>query len=154
MILKFKKTHEKGIEPVRSNPSDAGMDLHYSPEEGETVMIPPLGKALLSTGISVEVPHGYALEIKSRSSLASKRGLIVGACLVDPGYSGEIKIGIHNISQMPQDIYPGDKIAQFVVYPIVHVRLEEADELYEDDVAISDRADGGFGSTDNKEETE
>jgi len=154
MILEFSKTHSDVKDPTRGNPSDAGMDVFYcpNPSEGiEGITIPPLGKALLPTGLKVSLPHGYALEIKNRGSMASKVGLIVGAHLVDAGYQGEIMIDLHNISQNPIDLKPGDKIAQFVVYPVVHVRMLEVDPrgLFEDqeEIVISNRKEGGFGST-------
>jgi len=155
MLLEFAKVRRDVKTPTRSNPSDAGMDVYYCPDPSEgisCVTIPPLGKALLPTGIKVALPHGYALEVMNRGSMASKKGLLVGAHLVDAGYEGEIMIDLHNVSQIPQDVEPGDKIAQFVVYPIVHVRLVDRDpsELFENDqesIVISNRGDGGFGST-------
>lgn len=157
MLLEYATTHLGAITPRRSNSSDAGMDLFYCPENTEEViMIPPLGKAKIPTGIKFAIPHGFALEIKNRSSVAANKGLVVGACIVDPGYSGEVVIDLHNISQMPQEIHPGEKIAQFVVYPVVHVRLINTDEseLYDDEepIAMSRRGDGGFGSTNQGKE--
>ena len=131
------------------------MDVYYCPDpkEGiERLTHPPLGKALLPTGIKVALPHGYVLEIKNRGGMASKKGLIVGAHVVDAGYEGEIFIDLHNVCQQPQEIKPGDKIAQFVVYPVIHVRLVNRDpkELFTDQepIVMSNRKDGGFGSTD------
>lgn len=153
MLLEFSKVRLDVKTPTRSNPSDAGMDVYYCPPDGEqAVMIPPLGKAKLPTGIRVALPHGFALEIKNRGSMAANKGLLVGACVVDAGYEGEIFIDLHNVSQHPQTIEVGDKIAQFVVYPVVHVRMVELDdtELFEnahEPIVISDRGDGGFGST-------
>lgn len=150
MLIEYAKTRDDVKTPTRSNPSDAGMDLYYCPEAPEVVMIPPLGKAVLETGLKFAIPHGFAMEIKNRSGTSSKKGLVVGACLIDPGYEGEIKIGLHNISQVPQTIEPGDKLAQFVIYPVVHVGLRERkeEELFEEHMVMSNRADGGFGSTD------
>ncbi len=71
---------------------------------------------------------------------------------VDPGYSGEVVIIMHNVGRNPQMIKPGEKIAQAVLYPVVHVRPIQVDEneLYSDNIAMSDRDEKDFGSTDNK----
>lgn len=152
MLLEYAKVRESSKSPTRSNPSDAGMDVYYCSDNEDVVAIPPLGKVTLGTGLRFSIPHGYAMEIKNRSGMASKKGLIVGAHLIDPGYEGEVKIDLHNVSNQMQVVKPGDKIAQFVVYPIVHVRMieREEDALYENEehpIVISDRGDGGFGST-------
>lgn len=155
MILEFAKVRPDVKTPTRSNPSDAGMDVYYCPPPGEeAIQIPPLGKAKLATGIKVALPHGFALEVMNRGSMAANKGLLVGACLVDAGYEGEIFIDLHNVGQVPQVIERGDKIAQFVVYPIVHVRLVGVDEkeLFDqsEPIVMSNRGDGGFGSTDEE----
>ena len=85
------------------------------------------------------------LEVKNKSGIASKRQLVVGACVVDPGYDGEIYVNLHNIGVSTQIIKPGDKIAQAVLVPVVHCGIEEATE---DNLNNgSTRGDGGFGST-------
>ena len=88
------------------------------------------------------------LEVKNRSSVASKRSLLVGACVIDSGYNGEVKINLHNVGEEPQVLNPGDKIAQLVMVPVVHFRVAKTDDvLYDDHITISDRGAGGFGST-------
>ncbi len=149
MLLEYAVRNSEVKEPTRGNASDAGMDLYYYSEEKEAVHIPPMGKVKLDTGLKFAIPHGFAMEIKNRSSVSSEKGLIVGACIIDPGFKGEVKIGLHNISDTIQTIKPGDKIAQFLVYPIVHVSLIEADaeEMFSRQLTMSDREEGGFGST-------
>ena len=85
------------------------------------------------------------LEIKNKSGVASKRQLLVGACVVDPGYNGEIYINLHNLGVTTQIIKPGEKIAQAVLVPVVHCNAVEAkeDDLNQD----TERGTGGFGST-------
>jgi len=155
MILEYAKVRKNVKTPTRSNPSDAGMDVFYCPDKEETISLPPLGKVLLPTGLKIAIPHGFALEIKNRSGLASKEGLVVGGCLVDPGYEGEIKVDIHNISQHNKIIEPGAKIAQFVIYPVVHVRMTEKfpNELFNEQkpITMSNRGSSGFGSTDSSD---
>jgi dUTP pyrophosphatase len=105
---------------------------------------------LFSTGLRFGVPHGYMLEVKNRSSMASKRSLIVGACVIDSGYDGEVFINLHNIGHETQVVEPGTKIAQIVMTPVVSFRpIETASgDLYDwYPIAISDRGAGALGST-------
>ncbi len=101
---------------------------------------------LYETGLSFEVPHGYMLEVKNRGSMGSK-GLIVGACVVDPGYEGHVFINLNNVSSTTKRLEYGQKIAQLVLIPIVHFIPEEVEEIYQNPVAISDRGAGALGST-------
>ena len=133
MILRYEKVRLGVKEPVRSNPSDAGLDVFYcpSPENGP-LMIQPGQSVVLQTGLRFEVPHGFMLEVKNRSSMASKKHLLVGACVIDPGYSGEVFINLHNVGTQPQLISTGDKIAQLVLIPVYHFECQEApaDTIY------------------------
>ena len=131
---------------------DAGMDLFYCPNgekklyDSKDFFIPPKESRLIPTGIKVEIPYGYMLEIKNKSGIAYKRQLIVGACVVDPGYNGEVYVNLHNIGAETQMIRPGDKVAQAILIPIVHCKVEEveSDEFLN---FHSQRGEGGFGST-------
>ena len=85
------------------------------------------------------------LEIKNKSGIASKRGLIVGACVVDRGYTGEIFVNLHNPSDRTQTLHAGDKIAQAVFVKIeTSVKLVESDSIYDDETS---RGEGALGST-------
>ena len=164
MLLEFSIAHENAFYPKRSNPSDVGLDLFYSPDvkQGEfdseknmpagSIVIMPSQSIKLRTGLKFAIPHGYCLEIKNRSSVSSKKELLVGGGVIDPGYSGEVVIIMHNVGRNPQMVKPGDKIAQAVLFPVVHVRpiLVDESELYSDKIAMTDRGDQGFGSTDKK----
>ncbi len=86
MILEYAKVRENAVSPERANPSDAGLDVFFSPAEPSSVVLNPGDSKVLSTGLKFGVPHGYMLEVKNRSSVAAKRSLIVGACVVDSGY--------------------------------------------------------------------
>ncbi len=139
--------------PLRAHATDAGMDVFYCPNgeeidklyETDNYWIPPRASRVLPTGLKVEVPEGYMLEIKNKSGIASKRQLVVGACVVDPGYDGEIFINLHNLGPESQKIVPGEKIAQAVLIPVVHCSVAE---VYDDILNKgSHRGDGGFGST-------
>ena len=148
MIIEYTTLHDNVTLPKRANPSDAGLDIHFSPEDGKLVRVFPGQSVVLETGLKFGVPHGYMLEVKNRSSVASKRSLLVGACVIDSGYNGEVKINLHNVGEEPQVLNLGDKIAQLVMVPVVHFRVSKTDDvLYDTPITISDRGDGGFGST-------
>lgn len=149
MLLEYSTMHANVTHPQRSNPSDAGLDIFFSPANGEKLYVSPGQSVVLETGLKFGVPHGYMLEVKNRSSVASKRSLLVGACVIDSGYAGEVKINLHNVGNEPQLLQPGDKIAQVVMVPVIHFRpcLTDEEQLYSSPITISDRGDGGFGST-------
>jgi dUTP pyrophosphatase len=156
MNLKVYKLRLDAKLPKRAYECDAGMDLFYCPNgekekvlEIEGLPICPRASELIPTGIKVEVPYGYMLEIKNKSGIAYKRQLLVGACVVDPGYNGEVYINLHNVGMRTQYIQPGDKIAQAVLIPIIHCGVEEiidGDQLNHATL----RGTGGFGSTGDK----
>ena len=151
MIVEFARTRSNAFDPQRANPSDAGMDVFYSPEEDrQAIAIEPGDSKVIPTGLRFGVPHGYMLEVKNRSSVAAKRSLIVGACVVDSGYDGEIFVNLHNIGKETQYVRGGDKIAQLVMIPVVNFRATQSSsgDLYRNPITISDRGDGALGSTD------
>lgn len=161
MIIEYKRTRNSARPPERANPSDAGLDLFFNPEPNgimpssnlDSIVIEPGQSKVIPTGYKFGIPHGYMLEIKNRSGVAAKRSLIVGACVVDSGYNGEVFVNLHNIGNHPQALEPGDKIAQAVMVPVVHFRALEATsgDLYDwYPITISDRGDGSLGSTDKK----
>jgi len=158
MIIEYYRIRGDVQPPERANPSDAGLDLRFNPDPKgimpspnlDSVTINPGESKVLPTGYKFGVPHGYMLEIKNRSGLAAKRSLLVGACVVDSGYEGEVFINLHNVGRKKQTINPGDKIAQAVMVPVVHFRAVETanDNLYDwYPITISDRGDGALGST-------
>tara|TARA_R110002126_G_scaffold149149_1_gene295158 strand:+ start:300 stop:758 length:459 start_codon:yes stop_codon:yes gene_type:complete len=150
MILEYARMRDTAKPPVRANPSDAGLDIFYNPENDDAVTIAPGESVVLETGYRFGVPHGYMLEVKNRSGLASKRSLVVGACVIDAGYDGEVLINLHNIGNETQTVQPYTKIAQIVMVPVVHFRALETHggNLYSwYPIAMTEREDGGFGST-------
>ena len=149
-MLEYYALRHTRFHPTRANPSDAGIDLPFNPANFEAITIQPGETKILGTGMKFGVPHGYMMQIMNRSSVAAKRQLIVGACVVDAGYNGEVFVNLHNIGSQEQVIEPGDKIAQGVFIPVVNARLIEAldDELYDrSSIVISNRGDGALGST-------
>ena len=152
MLLEYALVHPTANEPARANPSDAGLDVRYSPPPSElhkATSIAPGESKILSTGLRFGVPHGYMLEVKNRSGNAAKMQLLVGACVIDSGYDGEVFVNLHNIGKEPQFIPAGMKIAQVVLIPVVHFRASETAEnaLYNYPMTISNRGDGALGST-------
>jgi dUTP pyrophosphatase len=150
VIIEYYKTRDNVITPERANPSDAGLDLFFCPSDGNAILLHPGDTALFQTGLKFGVPHGYMLEVKNRSGNASKRSLLVGACVVDSGYDGEVFVNLHNVGHKAQVIEPGTKIAQVVLIPVVHFRARQSDNesLYNYPMTISNRGDGSLGSTD------
>lgn len=153
MIIEYSRVRPDAKPPTRANPSDAGLDLFFNPQDiEESIRIAPGESKLFQTGIRVGVPHGYMLEVKNRSSVAAKRGLLVGACVVDSGYDGEIFVNLHNVGTEEQIVKKHDKIAQAVMVPVVHFRALEthSGDLYNwHPIAFSDRGAGALGSTDS-----
>ena len=152
MILEYSKVRHNSRTPERANPSDAGLDVFYSPGEVHAggQWLEPAQSKLFSTGLKFGVPHGYMLEVKNRSGNAAKKSLLVGACVIDSGYEGEVFVNLHNVGKEPQFIGPGMKIAQIVMTPVVHFRPLEVEEsrIYSYPITISDRGTGALGSTD------
>ncbi|HHZ94724.1 MAG TPA: hypothetical protein EYN67_03995 [Flavobacteriales bacterium] len=151
MMIEWCRTHLNVRPPTRGNPSDAGLDIYFSPPANASVSVAPGQSVLLSTGLRFGVPHGYMLEVKNRSSVAAKRSLLVGACVIDSGYDGEVFINLHNVGAETQVIDPHTKIAQVVMTPVIHFRALERqgdEDLYGwYPISISDRGDGTLGST-------
>ena len=151
MIIQYTKTRDSAHSPQRANPSDAGLDVFYSETEPqEIIAVHPNTSMLVPTGLRFGVPHGYMLEVKNRSSVAAKLNLVVGSCVIDSGYDGEVFINVHNIGRETRVIQDGDKIAQLVMMPVVHFQPQENVEgtLYDYPKTISNRGTGALGSTD------
>lgn len=142
MKVAVKKIDERAILPTYGSDAAAGADL-YALCDGE-ITVAPGETVAVRTGLSMEIPEGYAGLIYARSGLASKRGLApankVG--VVDADYRGEILVALHNHSQAPQTIASGERIAQLVIAPFLHAEFALTDTL--SDTA---RGSGGFGST-------
>ena len=104
---------------------------------------------MIPSGIKVNVPEGYALIAFNKSGVATKKGLQVGACVVDCGYQGEIHIHLVNVGQEFAQLNPGDKVVQFVLIKLGDPVIQQVseDDLYEKE---SNRGEGGFGSTGTK----
>lgn len=128
--------------PSYATADAAGMDLRANLDVALTLQ--PLERTLVPTGLFMELPSGFEAQIRPRSGLAIKQGLTLlnTPGTIDADYRGEIKIILINLSNEPQTIQHGDRIAQMVVAPFVQVILNEVKELSE-----TDRGSGGFGHT-------
>lgn len=120
----------------------AGMDVRANLDE--PIVLKPLARALVPTGLFVELPAGYEMQVRPRSGLAAKYGLTVlnAPGTVDADYRGEVKVILANLSADEFVINDGERIAQLVVAQHSQVEWEEADELSD-----TSRGAGGFGST-------
>lgn len=134
--------------PSRGTDFSAGIDF-YVPNDFLTTDILPNGSLLIPSGIKVNIPHGYCLLGIDKSGVATKKGLILGAKLIDEDYQGEVHLHIINVSQQIQRISAGDKIAQFVLLPVSYENFVEVpfQDLYS---TLTSRGEGGFGSTGEK----
>ena len=142
MILKIKKINANAIIPQFMTEHSAGMDI-YACLDG-TVIIKPMERILISTGIAVSIPKGYELQIRPRSGLAIKHGitLLNTPGTIDADYRGEIKIILINLSDKDFRINHGERIAQMVLNKVERINFEIVETLDE-----TDRGSGGFGST-------
>mgnify|MGYP006267526377 CR=1 FL=1 len=150
-MLKVLKVHDKALLPTKAHKTDCGHDVFFCPSEydPQEVHLSPGDSKLFSTGLRFNFPAGYCVEIKNRSGMASKKSLIVGACIIDPTYTGTVFVNLHNIGLQGQTVKAGDKIAQFVCYPVKSdMELMEVDEeKYNQLTSDSTRGSGGFGSS-------
>ncbi len=120
----------------------SGLDLIAAIES--PIVLRPMERALIPTGIAVEIPPGFEAQIRPRSGLAIKHGITVlnTPGTIDADYRGEIKVILINLGNADFVINRGDRIAQMVICPVIKVELEEVEEL-----SPTERAEGGFGST-------
>lgn len=128
--------------PEYATTGASGMDIRAAIDK--QVVLQPMQRALLPTGLFVSIPEGYEIQIRPRSGLAIKQGI---TCLNTPGtidadYRGEIKVILINLSAEEQTIQPGDRIAQMVLQKVERIEWQPVETL--DD---TDRGTGGFGST-------
>jgi dUTP pyrophosphatase len=141
--LTYEKIHPDAVEPKYNYVSDSGFDLHST----LSLNVPPLGRMIVPTGIKLSIPVGYEIQVRSKSGLALKQGLMVlnSPGTVDQGYTGEIKVIVFNTNQQDYNIKVGDKIAQAVLCPVMCG--EVVDLINVEKIEDGERSDKGFGST-------
>ena len=141
MSLRVRRVDPRALLPTRAYAGDAGLDL-YALEDG---VLGPGERASVRTGVAVEIPDGQAGLVVPRSGLARRHGISVvnAPGLIDAGYRGEIEVLLLNTDRSsPFSIAAGDRIAQLVIVDVQTPQVEEVDEL-----ALSQRGSGGFGSS-------
>jgi dUTP pyrophosphatase len=137
--------HGKGLPlPAYQSEEAAGLDLVAAVGAKETVVIAPGTRALIPTGLVLELPPGYEGQVRPRSGLALKHGVTVlnSPGTIDSDYRGEVKVILANLGEAPFPVRRGERIAQLVVAPVTRARLERARIVGE-----TRRGAGGFGST-------
>ena len=141
--MNFKKLNDFAIEPTKGSAAAAGWDL-YAAFEGESIEIPAHETRMIGTGLAIELPTGTFGAIFARSGLASKQGLRPANCVgvVDSDYRGEVKVALHNDSDVVRIVEPQERIAQLVIMSYYQTQLNEVEELSD-----TERGEGGFGST-------
>ena len=144
--MKVKIVNKSGFQlPFYATELSAGMDLKASIET--PIELDTLERAMVPTGIYIELPAGYEAQIRPRSGLAAKHGISVfnSPGTIDADYRGEIKVILVNLSKEKFTINPGERIAQMVIAKYEKIEWEEVEQLSE-----TDRGAGGFGSTGTK----
>ncbi len=128
--------------PAYATALAAGLDVRA--DNAEPIVLQPLGRAIVPTGLFLEIPAGYEVQVRPRSGLAAKRGVTVlnAPGTIDADYRGEVCVILVNLGQEAFVIERGERIAQLVLSRHEVIEWEETSEL-----AASDRGAGGFGST-------
>ncbi|HZT42336.1 MAG TPA: dUTP diphosphatase [Chthonomonadaceae bacterium] len=130
--------------PAYATAGAAGMDLYAALPEESPVILPPGGRARISTGLRIALPAGYEAQVRPRSGLAAQHGIgmVNAPGTIDADYRGVIQVLLINWGEAPFTVRRGDRIAQLVVAPVVRALLVETASL-----ETTDRGEGGFGST-------
>jgi len=141
VVIKIINTSGNNL-PEYATEGSAGMDIRANLQQ--PVVLQPLERAMIPTGIFLEIPYGYEAQMRPRSGLAHKQGI---TCLNSPGtidsdYRGELKVILINLSPQPQIISNGERIAQVVISKVERAMLKVVEAL-----EVSARGEGGFGHT-------
>ena len=129
--------------PAYETPGAAGADLRAN-LPGGAVILPPMGRALIPTGLHMEIPLGFEVQVRPRSGLALKHGITLpnSPGTIDSDYRGPVGVIVLNTGAEPFEVTHGMRIAQMVLAPVVQATFEETTQLGE-----TARGSGGFGST-------
>lgn len=142
--LKIEKLPHCANLPEYKTQGASGMDLSAAIDKNEPIILKPLERKLIPTGIKIELPIGTEAQIRPRSGLSIKNGITLINCVgtIDADYRGEICVPLVNLSDVEFVIRRGDRIAQMVIAPVILPEIKVVDALVE-----SVRGAGGFGST-------
>lgn len=144
--MKIKVINQSAFDlPQYATEHAAGLDVRANITD--SLIVKPLERVMVPTGLYVEIPEGYEIQVRPRSGLAAKHGVTVlnTPGTIDPDYRGEIKVILANVSNVEFTLEPGERIAQLVVAQFMRIDWEETDILSE-----TGRGAGGFGSTGTK----
>lgn len=132
--------------PSYATPGSAGMDLFAALDSSEPIVLAPGVRALIPTGIRLQIPRGFEGQIRARSGLALRNGiaLVNAPGTIDSDYRGEVRVLLINLGDDPFSIRRGDRIAQIVIAPIARAELVVVPM---DELGVTPRGSGGFGST-------
>lgn len=141
-ILKIERLENNKILPEYKTEGAAGMDLCAAIDK--PLVLKPLERKLIPTGLKIELEHGYEAQIRPRSGLSIKHGITLINCIgtIDEDYRGEVCIPLVNISDKEYTIEPDERIAQMVITRVEQAKIEVVTEL-----TTTARGEGGFGST-------
>ncbi|WP_264336688.1 MULTISPECIES: dUTP diphosphatase [unclassified Wolbachia] len=130
--------------PCYATTQSAGMDLYAALDD--SIILNPLERLLVPTGIVIAIPNGFEGQIRPRSGLAAKHGITVlnSPGTIDSDYRGEVKVCLINLSNQPYEIKRGDRIAQILITPVPEIIWNNIEEFYAKETA---RNEGGFGSS-------
>lgn len=140
--MKIKIKSLSGVLPAYETKGAAGMDIRAFTDEPEVIM--PGDRALIPTGLFIELPEGYEAQIRARSGLAVKHGVCLtnGIGTIDSDYRGEIKVSLINLGKEKFTVESGDRIAQMVI-----AKYERAEPVPAESLSETKRGGGGFGHT-------
>ena len=141
-LLLVKKKDPRVTLPQYESSGAAGMDLRAFTDR--EIILPPLGRARIPTGLFVEINQGCEAQVRPRSGLAARSGVTVlnSPGTIDSDYRGEVEVILINLGAEPFTVKNNDRIAQMVISPVIRVNVSEADALSD-----TERGTGGFGST-------
>ena len=141
-VLKIERLPHNRFIPEYKTEGAAGMDLCAA--ISEPITLKPLERALIPTGIKIELEHGYEAQIRPRSGMSIKHGITLINCVgtIDEDYRGEVCIAVVNLSNETYSIQPDERIAQMIIARVEQAKIEVVTELSE-----TERGAGGFGST-------
>ncbi|APX15530.1 dUTP diphosphatase [Phaeobacter inhibens] len=148
-MVEIRITYDEGADrdvplPAYQTAEAAGADLRANLPDRARLTLAPGARALVPTGLRLEIPQGYEVQIRPRSGLALKHGITLPNApgTIDSDYRGSLGVIVMNAGDAPFEIAHGDRIAQMVVAPVLQARFQLVDSLSE-----SARGSGGFGST-------
>lgn len=141
--LKFVKIHENAKLPQKNHDNDTGYDVSCV----EDKVIPARGSAVVDVGLKfANIPIGLWIKVEGRSGLGFKHGIVPHPGIIDNGYRGDAGIKLYNMTDVDYQVKAGDRIAQFVLYPLLQLHSPVA---FAEEAVESSRGEKGFGSSGN-----